>query len=486
MVKENTGRGRASRNAKHVCMYLLLAFFIVILPLILFLKKVWLLSLSGVRKKNYEFASVSSHKTSKALESPIKSSFVGYATPMSTTEFYFDATSQHLGKAAGVLAHKDSFREAPTGQILSTIGMGTYIGDKDDRTDNLVADAIVQSVNAGVNVIDSASNYRGGKGEISVGMALRRLFSNEESNAIDDEPTTPRRRFSRSEIFISTKAGFVSSKELFKRAMKKGANKADFGGGGKHCIAPACLEASLDISLERMGIQTVDLFYLHNVAEKRDSEVASQAELLDMIQRAFVHLEKERDLGRIRYYGLATFSKSFRLPPGQPGALDVFDVVNVARKAKGCDILPSAFVAKNDPNEDVLTCDHGFRYIQLPVSPASFPEMYTKSWQSKGFETLADAASRYKVGLFSSKSLGREPPKCLDLSTRGTSLALMSKNEKARILDITRSSPGLLSALVGHKTPAHVRANLDVMAISPLTTNEFNAKVAKCQTKGAV
>ena len=44
--------------------------------------------------------------------------------------------------------------------------------------------------------------------------------------------------------------------------------------GGKHCIVPACLGLSLNVSLANMAIETVDIFYLHNAAEKQLAEVS--------------------------------------------------------------------------------------------------------------------------------------------------------------------------------------------------------------------
>jgi aryl-alcohol dehydrogenase-like predicted oxidoreductase len=37
--------------------------------------------------------------------------------------------------------------------------------------------------------------------------------------------------------------------------------------GGAHCLAPACIRASLASSLAKLRIDTLDLLYLHNAAE---------------------------------------------------------------------------------------------------------------------------------------------------------------------------------------------------------------------------
>ncbi len=66
------------------------------------------------------------------------------------------------------------FREAQ-GLWLSSIGIGTYLGEPDARTDQAYTDAIVAAVESGANVIDSAINYRFQRSERSVGAALTEL-----------------------------------------------------------------------------------------------------------------------------------------------------------------------------------------------------------------------------------------------------------------------------------------------------------------------
>src|ERR1700733_8221230 len=68
------------------------------------------------------------------------------------------------------------FREIRGGLVLSSIGIGTYLGEADEATDGAYVDAVVAAVQGGVNVVDSAINYRFQRSERSVGAALRDLF----------------------------------------------------------------------------------------------------------------------------------------------------------------------------------------------------------------------------------------------------------------------------------------------------------------------
>ena len=80
--------------------------------------------------------------------------------------------------------------------VLSNVGVGTYLGEPDAPTDELVKQAVIASVKGGINVIDTAINYRSQKAERSVGAAVSELS--------DDGIT-------RECLFISTKNGYVTN-----------------------------------------------------------------------------------------------------------------------------------------------------------------------------------------------------------------------------------------------------------------------------------
>ena len=80
---------------------------------------------------------------------------------------------------------------------LSNVGIGTYLGNPDTETDYLVQNAVKKSILGGINVIDSAINYRAQKAERSVGNAIAQLIDNND--------------ISREEVFVSTKNGYVTN-----------------------------------------------------------------------------------------------------------------------------------------------------------------------------------------------------------------------------------------------------------------------------------
>ena len=89
----------------------------------------------------------------------------GFATSDSTINFlkkHNDVDSKNFRKIYGL--------------TLSNTGVGTYLGKVDDETDDLVKKAVKKSILAGINVIDTAINYRSQKAERSVGKAISELI----------------------------------------------------------------------------------------------------------------------------------------------------------------------------------------------------------------------------------------------------------------------------------------------------------------------
>ena len=69
-----------------------------------------------------------------------------------------EGTTRYAQKFAGRAA-EGHFRETQR-LALSSIGIGTYLGQPDAKTDEGYAAAAVAGVESGINVVDAAINYK--------------------------------------------------------------------------------------------------------------------------------------------------------------------------------------------------------------------------------------------------------------------------------------------------------------------------------------
>ena len=67
------------------------------------------------------------------------------------------------------------FYRTVLGLSVSTLGIGTYLGQTDEATDRAYTEAVLEAAAGGINFIDSAINYRHQRSERSIGAALGQL-----------------------------------------------------------------------------------------------------------------------------------------------------------------------------------------------------------------------------------------------------------------------------------------------------------------------
>jgi aryl-alcohol dehydrogenase-like predicted oxidoreductase len=335
------------------------------------------------------------------------------------------------------------FREIAGGLLLSSIGIGTYLGEPDEAADKGYADAVVAALAGGVNVVDSAINYRLQRSERSIGTALKELAA---------------KGFSREEIVLCTKAGFLTpdgempddANDYFSREyIERGIFRPEEIASGCHCMTPRYLADQLDRSLRNLGVECVDVFYLHN-PETQLSDV-SRDELRKRIREAFTFLESAVSSGKIGAYGLATWN-AFREESKAQGYFSLAEMDEIARETGGS--------------------DHHFRFVQLPVNLA-MPEALIRPNQVVQGKTMAvvQAARALGITLVSSAALLQGQLTRNLPSYIGDALGLKKNSEQA--LQFARSVPGVTTALVGMSRVEHVRANLALVGIEPAPRDQF-------------
>jgi aryl-alcohol dehydrogenase-like predicted oxidoreductase len=325
---------------------------------------------------------------------------------------------------------------------LSNIGIGTYLGDPDTRTDELVKNAIKQSVLSGVNVIDTAINYRAQKAERAVGKAVSELVKED--------------KISRDQIFVSSKNGYVTNDAdiqedfmgyVMRELGKPGIVKEGDITSGYHCMTTPYLSDQLDRSLKNLDLECVDLMYLHNGIEGQIKDI-SKEQFLENLKSVFELYEQKRDEGKIKFYGMATW-ECFRVMNDNPQYLLLEDIVKMAKKIGGD--------------------NHGFKFIQLPYNLNYDQALLGKNQlvQNKPVSILESAVT-LEIGVFTSVPFmqGRllAPDVMPDFSDLKPSL---------RALQFIRSSPGVLAPLVGQKLSEHVSENLEIMNIPPMSDEDF-------------
>lgn len=335
------------------------------------------------------------------------------------------------------------FREIRGGLVLSSIGIGTYLGEPDEATDGAYTDAVVAAIEGGINVVDSAINYRFQRSERAVGAALRELF---------------RKGFGRDEIMICSKAGFLTpdgempadpNSYFSSEFLERGVFRVEDIAAGCHCMAPGYLADQLDRSRRNLGLETIDVFYLHN-PETQLSEVPPD-EFRRRIREAFLFLEAAVASKQIRAYGMATWN-SFREDPKAAGFLSLADMVKIAK--------------------DVAGDDHHFRFVQLPFNLA-MPEALTRPNQIVEGRAvpMVQAARAAGIALVTSAALLQgQLTKNLPAFVNS---ALALKDNASLALQFARSVPGLTTALVGMSQVPHVQANLRLIGVEPASREQF-------------
>lgn len=296
---------------------------------------------------------------------------------------------------------------------VSSLGIGTYLGAADEAADRAYTDALIAAGEGGINFFDTAINYRNQRSERCIGAALKRL--------------------QRDEIVVCTKAGFLTPGGVPARL------QPDDVVGGMHSMAPRFLADQIERSRANLGVESVDVFYLHNPETQLGFRTVPDFE--ERIRRAFGQLERLTSEGRTRWYGVATWD-GFR----KKGALDLERLAELAAQEGGE--------------------EHHFRFIQLPFNVAMVEAFLG------GSESVLQTAGRLGItvvasaALLQTKVIGQMPEK---LARQMPNLA----SDAQRAIQFTRSTPGVAVALVGMGRRAHVEHNLGVARVRPLPRDEY-------------
>jgi aryl-alcohol dehydrogenase-like predicted oxidoreductase len=298
----------------------------------------------------------------------------GKATPEATSAIPL----RHLDWA-------DSYRMlGRTGLTCSGVGFGTYrvhLRVQEHRA------ALAKALRMGVNLIDTSSNYTGGNAERMIGEVMAGLIG---QNVVKRE-----------EIIVLSKGGYIQG-ELFEE-MQRRANEAhaDYSSGSElselvrhsqglwHSMHPDFLRDQLTDSLERLQLEAMDVYLLHNpeyYIEWAIQEGISPEEVIDeyhrRIKQAFTYLQTEVARGRIQWYGIS--SNTF------PRAEDAIDRTSLER------VWQSA--------EEIAGDAHHFAVVEFPMNIFESGAISERN-QHHGTKTLLDFCAEKNLGVLVNRPL---------------------------------------------------------------------------------
>jgi len=189
----------------------------------------------------------------------------------------------------------------------------------------------------GGNLIDTSANYGDGASEELIGKVLR------------DHP--------REKAVVVTKGGYIQGRNMELARQRGFPEVVEYGPGVWHSIHPEFLETQIELSLERLGLDFVDVYLLHNpeyflleIAGRRALTREDHDEFYRRIGQAFRFLEEQAARGRIRFYGVSSN--------------------NFNQHAFPADREPTAMtsVARCLAEAEAVAAGHHFRVVQLPLN----------------------------------------------------------------------------------------------------------------------
>jgi aryl-alcohol dehydrogenase-like predicted oxidoreductase len=330
---------------------------------------------------------------------------------------------------------RDHFYRPIAGETLvSSLGLGTYLGDCDDAEDARYTSTTRAALDRGVNLLDTAINYRCQRSERAIGQAVRTSIA---TGAIK-----------RDEVVVCTKGGYIPldrTPPATKEGYRGFLDSEYYGPGvmepsdvvsGGHCLTPGYLDDQIERSRKNLGLAVIDVYYLHNPEQQLD--VLPGPKFLTVIRDAFASLEKQVSKGVIGSYGCATWN-GLRALPESRNHLSLEGLVAIAREVGGR--------------------DHHFRVVQAPINLA-MTEAVRAPTQCVGNERvpLLEAAGRLGISVVGSATLmqsqlARALPEQVHSAFPGYD------TDARRAIAFSQSLP-VAAALVGMKSLSHLQENL--------------------------
>lgn len=320
---------------------------------------------------------------------------------------------------------------------VSTIGIGSFVGEPTAADDALYECAIAEALGRGITLIDTSINYRCQHSERAIGRALRKWNGGSDGNS------------HRTHVTVCTRGGYVpleppapASRSEYRAYIEReyfnsGIIHPDELVAGGHCIAPTFMSDQIARSRANLGVDVIDLYYLHNPEQQLDG--VSREVFTQRMREAFAALEACMGVGAIRAYGCATWH-GLRVGPEAPNHLSLEALVSAAR--------------------DVAGDGHHFTAVQLPINLAMSEAVRVPTQMVNGeLRTVLEAAAELGVAVVACAPL-MHGQLAEGLPEAVREALPDSATDAGRALNFVRSLPGVAATIVGMRSPAHVEENI--------------------------
>lgn len=190
-------------------------------------------------------------------------------------------------------------------------------------------EALKKALEFGCSLIDTSSNYTDGQSEVLIGEVLKETGY---------------------KPIIVSKVGYIQGQNLeiieeLNKNEKAVDDLVEITEYLKHSIHPDFIFDQVDRSLQRLGLDCLDVYLLHNPEYYLKTEKSTSDEYYKRIEKAFVALEQLVEHGKIKSYGIS--SNTFIVNSSDHDFTNLDTVFSIAKKVKE---------------------DHNFKYIQFPLN----------------------------------------------------------------------------------------------------------------------
>jgi uncharacterized protein len=270
-----------------------------------------------------------------------------------------------------------------TGLTTTRIGFGTY------RVDTQHAEhraALAQAIRTSCNLIDTSTNYTDGESERLIGSVLHDLVASVDIR--------------RDEIIIVSKIGYIQGQNLKIAEAKERSGHpypelVKYGDGIWHCMHPEFLADQLALSLDRLGVTTLDVCLLHNpeyfLLDARHQGAPDleklRTDFYDRLERAFAYFETQVAAGRLQYYGVS--SNTVALPADDPEGTSLSRMVQAAEQAA----------------RTAGASTHHFQVLQCPMNLFESGPTTSANTGPSCAQTVLDYARQHRIAVLVNRPL---------------------------------------------------------------------------------